>query len=271
LSKEEQRHVRNEIQPDGFDEGEIQRFIDADTTQSHAIDLTGGGILVLFTQESATIATIAKEVNDLLVWLGTPRGFTVFLWWRDDPRILSAEEWPSKRSVNGGWTIPDTNSINVYRREEYDRVLIHEVIHGMGWDWKMPEKPLPCWGLGQGQTMPHLFEAWTELYAEWLWCGWHNVSWKSQRKWQDYQATQILARQKHTWQENTNVFAYYILKAALAPHIEFLWVFANGITEEERYTVLCRLTGPELARLRNTSVTAEAMSLRMSRPENSDL
>ena len=236
-------------------------------TEGIAIDLFAGGKLVLFTQESNTIAEVANEVDALLQWLGTPVGFTVYLWWRDDPRVLEAEEWPTRSNVNGGWAMMGSNAIYIYRKEEYDRVLLHETIHALEWDWKMPVRPLPCWGLEGGQTEPHLFEAWTELYAEWLWCGWHNVPWETQRKWQDYQAIQILARQGYdAWKENTNVFAYYILKAALAPHIEFLWVFGNGITEEERYNVLCRFTTPHLEALRERARTAipERMSLRMT-------
>ena len=240
-------------------------------TEGVAIDLPAGGKLVLFTQERNTIADVANEVDALLQWLGTPVGFTVYLWWRDDPRVLEADEWPTRSNVNGGWATPGSTVINIYRKEEYDRVLIHETIHALEWDWKMPETPLPWWGLEGGQTAPHLFEAWTELYAEWLWCGWHNVPWETQRKWQDYQAIQILARQGNkAWNENTNVFAYYVLKAALAPHIEFLWVFCNGITDEERYTVLCRFTTPKLeefrahVRSKNTNAIPERMSLRMT-------
>ena len=239
-------------------------------TQGIAIDLAGGGKLVLFTQDTiadvAEVAEVVNEVDALLLWLGTPVGFTVYLWWRDDPRILEADEWPTRRNVNGGWAMPGSNSVYIYRKEEYDRVLLHETIHAMEWDWHMPETPLPCWGLEGGQTMPHLFEAWTELYAEWLWCGWHNVPWETQRQWQDAQAVQILARQGDAWKENTNVFAYYVLKAALAPHIEFLWVFGNGITEEERYKILCSLTAPALETLRNLSArtTPKRISLRMS-------
>ena len=248
--------------------------MDESTTQSCAVELPDGGKLILFTQEPDTIPTVAAEVNELLAWLGTPEGFTVHLWWRDDPRTLGADEWPTKRSVNGGWTMPGSNVIYVYRKEEYDRVLIHETIHAMGWDWKMPTTPLPCWGLEGGQTMPHLFEAWTELYAEWLWCGWHSVPWETQRRWQDYQATQILARlgrsgAPQTWQENTNVFAYYVLKAALAPHVEFLWVFGNGKTPQEKQYVMCGLVTPELDRLRALAkhTVPQDMSLRMSVPD----
>ena len=82
------------------------------------------------------------------------------------------------------------------------------------------------------------------------------------------QAIQILARAERldTWKENTNVFAYYVLKAALEPHIEFLWVFGNGVTPEERVHVLCGLVTPHLERLRNEArhMTPRALSLRMT-------
>jgi len=115
---------------------------------------------------------------------------------------------------------------------------------------------------------PHLFEAWTELYAEWLACEWYGKPWERQRKWQDAQAVQLLARATHRWEENTSVFAYYVLKAALAPHFEFLWVFGQGTTDEEKKYVMCGLVTPELERLRTIAkhTTPQDMSLRMSVP-----
>lgn len=237
-------------------------------TESLAFELPNGRRLLLLTHTPEEAPRIAEEVNALLEWLGVPTGFTVHLWWRDDPRRIEATEWPGKRTVNGGWAIPGQPNVYIYRSEEYDRVLLHETIHAMEWDWQMPETPLPCWGLGSEPTVqPALFEAWTELYAEWLWCGWHNQAWSRQREWQDYQAIQILARAPPRWSENTNIFAYYILKAALAPHIAFLWVFGNGITEQERQRVLCDLVEPELLRLRTEAAVAEpeALSMRMTR------
>ena len=248
--------------------GVIHAFMTSPNTKEQAIDLAHGGKLIFFTEDVSSAPTIANDVDALLHWLGVPKGFTVYLWWRDDPRHIKAHEWPSKTTVNGGWAVPGIPEVFIYRSEEYDRVLIHEVIHAMKWDWTMPSTPLPCWGLGpNAQVSPHLCEAWTELYAEWLWCGWHNVPWKTQRIWQDHQAVQILARQgTRSWSENTNVFAYYILKAALAPHMEFLWLFGNGMTHTERTNVLCKLTSPELARLRAKvqHTPAKAISMRMS-------
>lgn len=236
-------------------------------TQSYTVDLTTGGKLVLYTQDQQSIPNIAQTTDALLRWLGTPEGFTVYLWWRDDPRRLANNEWPSKDSVNGGWATPGSPNVHIYRQEEWERVLIHETIHAMKWDWIMPQNPLPCWGMNHDDHIsPYLAEAWTELYAEWLWCGWFNKSWDKQRKWQDHQAIQILARASPTWKENTNIFAYYILKAALAPHTEFLWVFGNGKTPEEKNRVLCTMVKPHLERLRQhaKSETTSAISMRMT-------
>jgi hypothetical protein len=146
------------------------------------------------------------------------------------------------------------------------------MIHALEWDWKMPTRPLACWGLGdEAETSPALFEAWTELYAEWLWCAWTDTPWEKQRAWQKKQAVQILARQgTRVWSEDTSVFAYYVLKAALAPHIGFLLVHGNGDSTADRYALLCRLAAPELAAMRADAqpgkpvAKPKAISLRMT-------
>jgi hypothetical protein len=196
----------------------------------------------------------------------------IYLLWIDNPRSIEANEWPSRQSVNGGWTIPNTNTIYIYRQEEWDRVFLHEMIHALNWDWKMPTEPLQCWKFTENDTIyPHLFEAWTELYAEWLWCGWHNQSWEKQREWQNKQALQILSRRNidTTWKENTSVFAYYILKAILAPHIEFLWAFGNGQTADERLKILCSLVTPTLEQLRIEAKEIQPTKLSMRMTWNS--
>ena len=272
LRSEEQQNVKRDVDTATWDEGLIKRFLADPATQQYAIDLVGSaGKLLFFTQDPKEVNEIATKTDRILTWLGTPPGFTFIFFAIDAPREISAEEWPSRVSVNGGFATPGSHQIVVYRREEWERVLIHETIHAEGWDWEMPSKPLPCWGLDEDDVIaPHLFEAWTELYAEWLWCGWFDVPWATQREWQEAQALQILARHdlKKSWKENTNVFAYYVLKTALAPHLPFLWVARNGITPEERQHILCELTGPELARLGAAAehVKPAPMTLRMTVP-----
>jgi hypothetical protein len=253
-----------------WDQGAVAEFLDEPATKAYTTQLRSGAILHCYTQEPHTLSEIAETADALCSWLDTPRGFKIHLVWRHDPRQLEASGWPDRRSVNGGWTIVGSNTINIYRSEEWDRVFLHEAIHALGWDWEMPKDHIPCWKFSDNDVLyPAFFEAWTELYAEWLWCGFHNVSWTQQRAWQDAQAVQILARarKKRNWRENTSVFAYYVLKAALAPHIGFLWTFRNGITPAERMYVLCNLIEGPLAALEANAERAEIrhMSLRMTR------
>ena len=241
--------------------------MDDTKTRGFNIALSKSRTLFLLTADTSIIPAVTKHVRGLLEWLGVPDTFKVYLWWRDDPRMLEVEDFPNRRNVNGGWAYANSDEIFIYRAEEYDRVLIHETIHAMGWDWDMPSEPLACWGLNKNSTVsPHLFEAWTELLAEWLWCAWNRKDWSRQRTHQEEQAIQILARESAIWNENTNVFAYYVLKAALAPHVEFLWTFSNGVTKEERLRVLCSLVDPELVRLRKEArgVRPKRIPLRMT-------
>ena len=104
---------------------------------------------------------IAQQLSRMFSWMGVPRPITIVLWYIDVPRILKANEWPTAAHVNGGWTVPNTSTIFIYRQEEWDRVVFHELIHALGWDWQMPETPLACWNFPTNSTVyPHLFEAW---------------------------------------------------------------------------------------------------------------
>ncbi len=254
--------MQKAVEESTWDEGAIAAFMT--TTRATAWDC--GPHRVLFFGSQAEQQHIVEECGKLWAWLGVQRPFTLVLWWRDDPRRISATEWPSKSTVNGGWTHQNGSTIYVYRQEEWDRVFLHEMIHALGWDWEMPEKPLACWGLPTGSnTVPALFEAWTELYAEWLWSAWHGVPWEKQRAWQDAQARQILARVRGPWKENTSVYAYYVLKAALAPYMDQLLLYGNG-TAKEREAVLCRLAQPTLVALAAQARREQphALSLRMT-------
>ena len=214
---------------------------------------------------------IPQEAIHLLTWLGAPPGFQVYLFWREDPRNAKAEEPLNPKNVNGGFAVPGIPKVYIYRSEEWDRVLLHECIHALGWDW--PEFPIQsCWKLSpSSKLMPTLFEAWTELFAEWLWCLWYSPSsdttgqtWQIQRKWQDQQALQVLARHTGVWKESTNVFAYYVLKAALAPHINLLLLLGSEVNQLE----ICELAGKELDKLRNLAKheVPRDMRLRMTNP-----
>jgi hypothetical protein len=264
LTIDEVVQLKNQLKKVNWDEGTILDYMEHHNVLQTTYIYEGGQQLNLWSHRK--VNKIVDTVGKLLAWLGTPKGFTVNLWLQDKPRIIKANQWPDKGTVNGGFTFQGSNTIYIYREEEYERVLIHEIIHALQWDWKMPSYPLLCWNI-QGTLAPHLFEAWTECYAEWLYCVFYNISWRQQLNWQRYQALQILSRGGNTkWNENTNVFAYYILKHALAQHMLFLLTFQQGITSTENNFVLCDLVKIPLEQLYKEalSITPEIMSLRMS-------
>jgi hypothetical protein len=262
LQKEELEQA-NMASHNDWDDGALARCIS--TLQSSAYD--GEGYTICMWNPKPEIA---QQAIHLLMWLGAPKGFRVFLFWRDDPRILTATGILTPKNVNGGFAVPNTPQLFIYRSEEWDRVLLHECIHALGWDW--PSFPVqPCWKLAPNSTLlPYLFEAWTELFAEWLWCLWWapeddttGYTWSLQREWQEVQALQVLARSSDRWMETTNAFAYYVLKTALAPRIDFLLIMGSEIVPTE----VCERAGVELDRLRARPVRPKRMRLRMTNPK----
>jgi hypothetical protein len=153
-------------------------------------------------------------------------------WW-DQPwdRTLPAGVDPGPEHVNGGWAVPGVPEVHVYRREEAHKVLIHEAIHGLGLD--VPEAAIAPVrakfesALGR-HLWPHLGEAFTEFMAEWLWAIASATSlmdaknrWAGQLACSRRQAAEVWARiYDATAAEETNVFAYYVLKWVLMGHTE---------------------------------------------------
>jgi hypothetical protein len=108
-------------------------------------------------------------------------------------------------------------------------VLIHETIHALRLDVSMEEasavRPLFEQDLGY-PLWPHLGECYTEFFAEWLWAIVSASSlksaaqlWQNQKACSHKQAAQVWARiHDRRAAEDTNVFAYYVLKWVLMQH-----------------------------------------------------
>ena len=156
----------------------------------------------------------------------------VWYWWDQPwPRSLPAFEDPGREHVNGGWAVPGVLEVHVYRREEAHKVMIHEAIHALGLDVS-PEAVVPVRRALEGdlgrRLWPHVGEAYTELFAEWLWAIARAGSvreagalWLLQMECAEGQAAAVWARVRDSREaEDTNVFAYYILKVVLMAHLE---------------------------------------------------
>ena len=191
---------------------------------------------------------ILKEVQwcfRILRYLGAATGFCVN-WWRIPvDRKVSPNVFPTRAEVNGGWARRGINEVFIFRLEEWDRVLIHECIHAFSWDVSPSVKVKSCLEktLGNGEIMESLFEAATELNAEWMWCLIHapandsdGKTWLKQMEWQKKQAFAIIARSDKAWKEDTSVFAYYVLKAVLAiDMLDFLLQWLSGAVNTEKW------------------------------------
>ena len=107
-------------------------------------------------------------------------------------------------------------------------MMLHEMIHALGLDvpTEAIQAPLASLEVDLGRRLwPHLGEAFTELYAEWLWCVATGRPWAEQLACSQRQAAAIWARiRSSTQDEDTNVFAYYILKWVLMNHAAAVFV-----------------------------------------------
>jgi len=165
----------------------------------------------------------------ILNWLST-RPITWYWWDQPWVRVLPANVDPGRDHVNGGWAIPGILEVHVYRREEAHKVMLHECIHALELD--VPHaSTVPVRRQFEkefGRSLwPHLGEAFTELFAEWLWsiASASNLQdaikrWRYQLTCSERQAAQVWARIRDSRQdENTNVFAYYVLKWVLMQNL----------------------------------------------------
>lgn len=155
----------------------------------------------------------------------------VWYWWDHDwPRIVPPHVAPGRIHVNGGWAVPGVMEVHVYRREEAHKVLLHEMIHVLGMD--VPQTTMDpirdrFEKLLNRRLWPHLGEAFTEFFAEWLWAIASAPSlkgaasnWTAQLACAEMQAKQVWGRIRDLKTEDTSIFAYYILKWVLTRHCE---------------------------------------------------
>jgi hypothetical protein len=161
----------------------------------------------------------------IMAWL-SQRPYVWFWWDQDWQRVLPAQVDPGREHVNGGWAVPGVLEVHVYRREEALKVMIHESVHALGLD-------VDGTAIGRVRSQfeatlgrrlwPHLGEAYTELFAEWLWAIASARSdadaarrWAAQVRCSAGQAAAVWVRIRDSREdEDTNVFAYYVLKWVL--------------------------------------------------------
>lgn len=93
----------------------------------------------------------------------------------DSKRIFDNDTYFDKEEVNGGacWSSPVDCDITIWRKEEILKVTIHELIHGLSYDYKQDTSDIiQHYQSKYGITSPKMntFEAYTEIFAELIHC-----------------------------------------------------------------------------------------------------
>jgi len=133
----------------------------------------------------------------------------------DVKRVLDGDTFFDKEEVNGGacWSSPEECDITVWRKEEIVKVSVHELIHGLSYDYKQDTPEIvKHYKERYGITSPKMntFEAYTEIWAELI----HSY---------------LLARLIHSIKPNTikpntikpTINCYHIFDTFVATEIEF--------------------------------------------------
>ena len=166
----------------------------------------------------------------ILGWMSTKTPVVWYWWDQDWTRVLPAGAVPGKEHLNGGWAVPGVPEVHVYRREEAHKVMIHECVHALGLDvpTAVMDPIRARFEAALGRTLwPHLGEAFTEFYAEWLWSIASSKGVTDAAKRWTYQLACSESQAAVVWDrihglkdpEDTNVFAYYVLNWVLMGHV----------------------------------------------------
>jgi len=208
----------------------------------------------------------------LLSWMSQKTPVTWYWWDQEWTRILPSNTKPRKEHLNGGWAVPGVPEVHVYRREEAHKVLLHETIHALGFDVEHVsiEGPRVQFEADLGHRLwPHLGEAFTEFYAEWLWSiaaasSLANATqrWTAQLACSERQAAAIWVRIRgSTEDEDTNVFAYYVLKWVLMAHqVEVLLGPKQSVGHWFEWWMAAK---PRLEKLADAAILTGSEELRM--------
>lgn len=209
----------------------------------------GNHRIIWMTQTKVDIPNL-EQFFRILAWMTNIYGHTgyVRLFYWDYPAI---RQFPLKGPiepihVNGGATyVCNMMFINVFRREEAEKVLIHELVHGLCADVDTISVDNMIRNALGATTDLHLPEAYTEFMAEWYYivARWGHsqkaflYAWNTQIRYATslvckllnfYNRKHILDT-KHPWNESTSVFSYYVMKTVLLHHAETVLLETGAI------------------------------------------
>ena len=241
--------LQRRIEADGFDGGRTaawaRQLTDAGRAVWHSVRDRRTGHTIHCISDRRSLTVDLRLGLRLMAWMRSNGPPLTWFWW-DQPwiRRLPAHTTPGRDHVNGGWAVSGVPEVHVYRREEAHKVMLHETVHALMLDVpaSLIDPLLPAFEreLGGRRLRPHLGEAYTEFLAEWLWAiaGSQTQTltdarrrWHLQRLCAQKQAAIVWSRIRGlppNAAEDTNVFAYYVLKYVLILHEDDVLLTPTG-------------------------------------------
>lgn len=169
----------------------------------------------------------------------TIRDITITYYLLDVKRVFDNDSFFDKEEVNGGacWLSDDECQINIWRKEEIIKVSIHELIHGLSYDYKQDSNDIVEHYKNKYKITSkkmNTFEAYTEIFAELihsyliarlLYSLYPNLSCYTifkafvliETQFSRLQSSKVLYLSENDPDANkeTNVMAYYVIKTEL--------------------------------------------------------
>lgn len=191
-------------------------------------------VLVIFIKIYALL-----ELNNI-----KKQNFSIGLFLTESKKQITNDNILTSKNVNSGLTIQELNTFKIYifRKEEVEKVIIHELIHAMNIDinfrkdFQLYEKKIKCHFNVSKKNQVNIFEAFTEAFAVYyntlFNCILTNTSFQevftNEIKFSILQAIKLLKFYKlpitnffqkdrcfssnENWIEKSSVLSYYVLK-----------------------------------------------------------
>lgn len=242
------------------------------------VAFTSGPNRILWTGESDV--ALLQQFFKIMQWMSE------IYEWKDPIRLFYwnihlPRQIPEKKHtpigpyhVNGGASYVCTTAfVNVFRHEEAEKVLMHELIHAMCADVDTQSVDFIIEN-AVGSSNLRLPEAYTEVMAEYYYIASHCANFK--KAWQeqiihaDVLVKKILTHygrhspldKRMPWIENTAVFSYYVMKAVLLRHLNEADTVDKWPTWLAKYDVMIK----QKAKTRRKGQQRQNKSLKMVKP-----
>lgn len=235
LESDVKRKLRDDLSGSTYTLKELSSFIDS--TQYLTTLVCGGATLNVMHRGEAVnqdvpLETLVSAVKRTVCMLMVCKTEQNMVFWLLPSPCLKTFPRPSKdmsvSHANSAFTYINGNSVYIYRREEFAKVMLHETLHHVHSidtynEWSQPQlqkiftifRIHPSTKLRPNEAV---VETWAELFHIAFLCNQYEFDfdtiYKMEFKWAILQAKRILRKQgTYAWREESHAYSYYVLRS----------------------------------------------------------